>query len=137
MTNSRWITAFQYAAGLGDTCTGLLLVLAPELAARLMHVTILPSPIVFLSYIGIFVLCVGLSYLWVAWITSLGWGSASVWQTQWVITGLIRSSVAIFLAISIATGRLDPAWTLVALTDGVIACVQWLGMYRGWLSHEL
>lgn len=135
MIRTGWITAFQYAAGLCDTCTGLLLVIAPELAVRLMHVATVPSPIIFLSYIGVFVLSVGVSYLWVAWRAPLSMHSALAWKTQWQVTALIRSAVAIFLVVTIAAGRLDAAWALVALTDGVIACVQWLGLYRGWLSH--
>lgn len=135
MTGARWIIAFQYAAGLCDTCTGLLLIAAPELAVRMMRVETAPSPIVFLSYIGVFVLAVGLSYLWIAWRSPLSQETALAWKTQWQITALIRSAIAVFLAVAIAAHQLDIAWLLVAFTDGVVACIQWLGLYRGWLAH--
>jgi hypothetical protein len=135
MNTLRWLTLFQYAAGLCDAATGLLLVFAPAFTLRLMHVTTAPQPIDFIGYIGAFVLSVGLSYLWIAVRSPLSAQTCLAWITQWQITALIRSIVALFLIAETAAHRLEPAWVLVALTDGSLAVVQWIGLSRGWLAR--
>ncbi len=132
---TRSLTLYQYAAGLCDTLTGLLLILAPAWTLTLMRVHVLPQPIVFVSWIGAFVLSVGLTYLWVALVWPLSPRSALSWKMQWRITALIRSIVAVFLLSQIALGRLQPAWITVALTDGALASLQWIGLSRDWISN--
>ncbi|MBW4026728.1 hypothetical protein [Acidipila rosea] len=129
-----WIVLYQYAAGLCDAGTGLFLLLAPAWTLGLMGIKVIPHPIVFVSYIGVFVLSVGLTYLWVAVTAAAGAGSAPRWQTQWFITALFRTLVALFIVAEIATGRLESAWAGVALTDGTFAMIQWIGLRRGWLN---
>ena len=125
---------YQVAAGLSDTSTGLLLLFAPLTTLRLMHVTQSPTPVVFNSFIGAFVLGVGLSYL----VTSLrqrrGIATVAEWESQWRCTAIIRSCIAIFLVVEIAMAHLQLAWGLVAVSDAVLACIQWIGLHRRWLS---
>jgi hypothetical protein len=136
MIRSRvfWLLAYQYTAGLCDTATGLLLLLAPEWTLRLMRVTIIPKPVVFASYVGIFVLGVGLTYIQAAITRTPGGIRDTNWHGQWSITALFRSLVALFLICQIAAGRMERAWITVAVVDATFATVQWLGLGRGWLK---
>jgi H+/Cl- antiporter ClcA len=93
-----------------------------------MRLHVLPQPIAFVRFIGVFVGCVGLSYLWAA----VAWNMRE-WRGQWLVTGLIRSGVALLLACQIATGAMELGWIGVVLTDAVFATVQWFGISRGWL----
>lgn len=122
---------YQCAAGLCDTSTGLLLLLAPAWTLHLMGITLIPVPAVFASFIGVFVMAVGVTYLWTAtqWTTQDALGR----RTQWLITALIRTLVSLFVLGQIVAGRMEPAWMTVAISDGVLAAVQWLGLSRGWL----
>lgn len=113
----------------------MLLLFAPAFTLGLMHVSSPPNPIVFISYIGAFVLSVGLSYVWIAALSPLSPRNAPAWSTQWQITALIRTVIALFLIAETATGRMEPAWILVALTDGIIAIVRWIGVARRWLDR--
>jgi len=125
----RWLLLYQAAAGLCDTITGALLVLAPARTFRLMGLTIVPQPIGFVRFVGMFVLCVGLSYLWAA----AAWPIAE-WRGQWRVTALIRSGVAFLLLWQVASGAMEHGWVAVILTDGILAAVQWIGLWRGSLQ---
>ena len=129
----RRLLLFQWAAGACDTGTGILLVLSPRWTFSLMRLKVLPQPVAFARFVGVFVLCVGLSYLWAA----VGWplrrGFRGHWQAQWSITALVRSSVALLLACQIAFGAIERGWFAVVLTDGILALIQWVGLARGWL----
>ncbi len=135
MSRSRQLlTAYQWLAGASDTGTGLLLIAAPAWTLHLMGVHILPRPIAFASFIGVFVLSVGLTYLVVAARWPLTRGNAFLWRTQWMLTALIRSLVALFLFVEIIAGSMEPAWATVALTDSALAAIQWIGLARKWLA---
>lgn len=123
----RWILLYQWVAGLCDASTGALLVAAPTWTFRLMGLHILPHPVAFVRFIGVFVLGVGLSYLAV-----LAWPQQE-WRGQWFATAVIRSGVAILLVWQIASGAMEPGWVAVALTDACLATVQWIGLSRQWL----
>ena len=126
------LVAYQWLAGLMDTATGLLLVFAPAFTLRLMGLT--PSEDVFVSFIGVFVLGVGLSYLLPPLFAP---HAAARWEAQWLVTALIRGLVALFLLAEIAAGRMEPGWLTVAATDGVLALVQGVGLRRGWIRDAL
>jgi hypothetical protein len=131
----RWLPAFQWLAGAGDTATGALLLVAPTMTLKWMGVQQLPQPIEFASFIGAFVLGVGLTYLWAArWPRDAK--TAARWQTLWTVTALIRSLVAGFLTWQLLAGRLEKAWVTVALTDGTLAVFQWTGLKLGWLEFK-
>ncbi len=130
---SRWLPLFQWLAGSCDTATGVLLVIAPVWTLKLMGVQVLPQPLAFASFVGVFVLGVGLAYLSIAQLP-LNAGTALRWQTVWSLTALIRSLVAGFLLWQILVGRMEKAWLAVAATDGALAIFQWIGLKSGWLE---
>ena len=124
---------YQIGAGVSDTTTGLMLLAAPIWTLHLMHINAIPSQPGTISFIGAFVLGVGLSYLWVELRNWRGLRTADEWEAQWRCTTLIRACVAIFLFVQIATTRMEPAWALVAISDGVLALIQWIGLQQRWL----
>lgn len=136
MTKDRtriWLLTYQCLAGLSDTSTGGLLIVAPRWTLTLMGVGRFPQPIEFASFVGVFVLGVGLVYLY-AMRLPLDAAHAPRWQTVWAVTALIRTLVAVFLLGEISSGRMEPAWLTVAIFDGALALIQWIGLTKGWLD---
>lgn len=131
----RWLPAYQWLAGLCDTTTGVLLVFVPAWTLRLMGAQVLPQPVAFASFVGAFVLSVGLAYFYAARLP-LTSANAARWRTVWFLTALTRTLVAVFLASQIVIGRMEHAWLTVALTDGALAAFQWTGLSRGWLNFK-
>jgi hypothetical protein len=131
----RWLITYQYIAGLYDTGTGLLLIGAPAWTLRLMGLTIIPQPVVFVRYIGVFVLSVGVTYLWAQARWPLTSHAHIGWSTQWKITALVRTLVAVFVVWQIASSALESRWISVALSDGAFATIQWIGLRKGWLER--
>jgi len=131
----RWLILYQYAAGLCDASTGLLLIAAPAWTLGLMGLTIIPQPIAFVRYIGVFVLSLGLTYLWAAIHWPLTERAHVAWSTQWKITALIRTLVALFVVWQVANAAMEVRWMSVALTDAVFALIQWTGLAKGWLAR--
>lgn len=132
---SRWLPIFQWSAGLCDTATGALLVLAPAWTLKLLGLQRPPQPVEFASFVGVFVLGVGLAYLSIARLP-LSAEMAPRWQTGWALTALIRALVAVFLTWQILAGRMEQAWLTVAATDGTLAVFQCIGLKRGWLDFK-
>ena len=112
--------------GAMDAVTGLLLVVAPATVLKLLGITP-PSPdaLVFLSWMGVFVAGVGLSY-------GLVLGDRRRGPTVWQFTSLVRILVGIFVLCRIADGSLVPLWAAVALTDLVVAGGQLAMLRAGW-----
>ena len=100
-----------------------------------MGLTIVPQPVVFVRYIGVFVLSVGLTYLWAAARWPLTSHAHIGWSTQWKITALVRTLVAVFVVGQIASSALEIRWISVALSDGAFAMIQWIGLRKGWLER--
>ena len=125
---------YHYLAGLTDTTTGLLLLFAPAFTLRLMGVAHPPHPLWYASYIGVFVLCVGASYFAIPGSPLAHNTNANCWRTQWMLTALIRSAIAIFILAQLAVGAMSFAWFAVALTDGAYALIQWIGLRRNWIA---
>jgi hypothetical protein len=117
----RLLFTYQILTGLSDTTTGLLLVTAPTLTLHLMHVTAPADAIPYLSWVGAFVLSVGLACLYGAILTTRPTFTAKL-ETIWVLTTISRTSVAIFVAAQIATGALASGWysckSSASLEDG-------------------
>lgn len=136
MTNSMHtrLALYQWAAGLCDFGTGILLVVAPALTMRLMFLHAASSSIAFVQFIGVFVGCVGFSYLWAALAWPLANDNASRWEAQWWITASIRSAVATFLLVQVMRGSMETAWLIVAVSDAAFAAVQWSGLRRRWFD---
>jgi hypothetical protein len=127
------LSAYQLLTGLSDTSTGLLLMAAPELTLRWMKLhSAAADTLPFLSYIGVFVLSVGLACLYGAWLV-VQRGPADKLEVVWILTAITRGSVAIFVAAQVASAALEPGWSTVALTDGAWSLLQIVGLWRGWL----
>jgi len=126
MNRLKFIRLWSLAVGGMDACTGLLLVFAPAQTLRLMQVPeVAPAALIFLSWMGVFIGSVGLSYALVLK------GSREA-ETVWTFTTVVRLAVAFFLVVEICSGKLPSAWLLVALTDGVVALGQWAVLRAGW-----
>jgi len=121
---------FQWAVGACDACTGILLVFAPVWTLHLMGMKNIPDPADIISFVGIFVAAVGVSYFLVNREDVAGW------KMQWKVTALVRLSVACFLTWKIFGAHWEMRWITVLLTDLVIAAVQIVGLKRGWLDHR-
>ncbi len=138
MNNARLygaLAAYQWLAGLCDASTGLLLIFAPVWTLHLMGIHHIPARSEYVSFVGVFVLAVGLSY-WLAAGRPLNARNAALWRAVWSVTALVRSLVALFLTAEILTDRMEAAWFSVAFTDGLMAALQWMGLARGWLAVE-
>ncbi len=128
------IRLYHYAAGLCDTSTGLLLLFDPAFTLRMMGVTRAPRPLFYASYVGVFVLCVGASYLMIPDSALARTVRGACWRTQWLITALFRTAIAIFVISEVAIGMMQSAWLAVALTDAMFAAIQWVGLRRDWIA---
>lgn len=126
------LLAYQWGAGLSDTVTGALLCLAPAFALRLMGLHAPDDASPYLSYIGAFVLSVGLCYLYGAQLV-LQNAPAERLQMIWLLTAFTRSAVAIYVLKGIFVGSLEPGWALVAAFDAFCVVIQAVGLRERWL----
>ena len=128
--NRPVLLAYQLLIGISDTFTGALLIIAPEFTLRLMRLHVPDDALPFLSYIGAFVFAVGLCCLYGALVAFRG--SCSKLEVVWLLTALLRASVAIFVLDKILVGVLETGWLTVAVTDGVCVIIQAIGLRKGW-----
>jgi len=127
MTKTRFLKFWSMAVGSMDALTGLLLIFAPALVLRLLKIDS-PSPdaMVYLSWIGVFVMAVGLSYGF-----ALG-KRRGAGEAVWMFTALVRILVAVYLTIQITKGDMATTWAVVAFSDGLVAMVQMVILRKGW-----
>jgi hypothetical protein len=128
------LMAYQAATGLCDTFTGLLLVAAPATALRLMKLHAAADTLPFLSYIGVFVLSVGIACFYRVVLLTRSRPREQL-EVVWFVTTVTRGMVAAFLAYEVVTGQLEQGWIAVIGTDGAIALLQFVGLTRGWLRN--
>ena len=128
----RLLLAYQLLTGLSDSSTGLLLLFAPALTLHLMRLRPAPEALPFLSYIGAFVLSVGIACLYGALLLRRKLFAEKL-EVVWLLTAITRALVAAFVLTKILTGPLEPGWITVALSDGAFAIFQFLGLAKGWL----
>ena len=128
------LLAYQLLTGLSDTLTGLLLIAAPALTLRWMRLHAADDALPFLSYIGVFVLSVGLACLYGGWLAQQV-GPADKLEVVWLLTAITRGLVAVFVVVKVASAALEPGWSTVAFSDGAFAIFQFLGLTRGWLHN--
>lgn len=126
MNKIKFLKFWSVAVGSMDAVTGLLLMFFPSLVLGLLDIDA-PSPdaLVFLSWMGVFICGVGLSY-------GLALGRRSGGETVWAFTALIRAMVAVFLTVRIINGSLAPAWAVVGASDAFVAVVQIFILRAGW-----
>ena|ERR1700759_2401314 len=129
-----FLLSYQLITGVSDTFTGALLIAAPVFTVRMMGLSVPYEAVPFLSFIGAFVLAVGLSCFYGALLVHRI-GSVPRLEAVWLLTAISRSSVAIFVLAAVLSGTLAPGWLGIAIFDGVCALIQARGLCRGWLTH--
>lgn len=114
------------AAGVMDTCSGLLLMFYPAIALMLMGVS-LPSAdaLVLIRFIGAFVFSVGGLYFLTAQRSVLS-RDLHGFTLLLAATAWVRSIIFIFTSVAILSGGLSWAWWSVPFTDGLLAVLQWI-----------
>jgi hypothetical protein len=127
------LLGYQLTIGLSDTVTGALLIVAPELTVRLMGLHVQADALAFLSFIGAFVLAVGLCCLFGAFVIGRRGGPGKL-EVVWLVTGVIRGSVAIFLFTEILAKTMEAGWLAVAVFDGGCVLMQAVGLRKGWAA---
>ncbi len=132
--NRPILIGYQALIGLSDTFTGALLMVAPELALRLLRLHAPADALPFLSFIGAFVLSVGLACLYGA-LVMVRRGSPCKLEVVWLLTAITRASVAIFVVTQILAHTLELGWLGVAVFDSACVLIQAAGLRRGWLVH--
>jgi hypothetical protein len=126
MNRLKCMHGWSVAVGAMDALTGLLLVLVPSFVLGLLGIPAPGDPVlVFVSWIGVFVMGVGLSY-------GLVFGSRRAGALVWTFTAGIRLMVCVFLTIQVVAGRMPAAWMWVAGADGFVAAVQLRVLRLGW-----
>lgn len=132
--NRSVLLSYQWATGLSDTCTGILLCVAPALTLRMMGVHAPESAVPYVGYVGAFVLAVGISCLYGAYVLHLRERPERI-ETVWLLTAFFRAAVAVYLVKGILAGEFETAWLGVVLFDGACVLVQATGLHRKWLRH--
>jgi hypothetical protein len=132
--NRPILLGYQLLIGLSDAVTGALLIIAPEFTLRLMGLHVPTDSLPFLSFIGAFVLSVGLACLYGALVIAHR-GSPCKLEVVWLLTAITRGSVAIFLVTQILAQNLQAGWLTVAITDGACVLIQAVGLRNGWAAH--
>ena len=136
MTRRRILIGYQLITGASDTATGALLIFAPALTLRLMHLQAGGDALPFLSYVGVFVLSVGIACLYGGWLATRP-ASAPKLEVVWLLTAITRGLVAVFVTARLLSGSFETGWIVVALSDGPLALIQAIGLSRGWLNDAL
>lgn len=129
----RLLLAYQLLTGGSDACTGVLLIFAPAFTLRLMGLHERTNTLPFLSFIGAFVLSVGIACFYGAWLTAHT-ESAGRLAVVWLLTAITRALVAMVVLRQIIGGSLELRWCTVAISDGAITLVQAIGLWKGWLA---
>lgn len=129
----RWLLLYQLLTGFSDTGTGIMLVFFPGLTLKLMHVNVAAAALPFVSYIGVFVLAVGLACFYGGWLLYRNTQSNEKMETIWALTALTRGLVAAFVTAMLLRGVFEIGWITVPITDSCCALLQFTGLARGWL----
>ncbi|MFP5204733.1 MAG: hypothetical protein ACLGP3_00690 [Acidobacteriota bacterium] len=132
--NRKMLLLYQLLTGLSDSLTGAMLMIAPAEALLLMQVQAPAAGLVFVAYIGAFVFAVGLCCLYGALLILRG-DPARQLATVWLLTALMRASVAVFVTQRVLAGTLAAAWLPVAAFDGACVLIQALGLYKDWVAY--
>jgi hypothetical protein len=130
--NRSVLLAYHLVAGCCDTATGALLMMAPAFTLSMMMLRAPDDAMVYISFIGSFVLATGLAYLYGASLV-LREGCPTKLQVLWLLTALTRSCVAISVTAQVLAGTLSAGWMTVAVTDAAFVLIQATGLRKGWL----
>lgn len=127
MNKVNFLRLWSLASGAMDTVTGLLLIVAPAFVLQMLRISPPAADAwVFLRWIGVFVMAVGMSYGLAVF------GKRAQGEVVWIFTALVRMMVAVFVLVQVAAAAMPPAWLGVAASDGAVALVQIIVLRRGW-----
>jgi hypothetical protein len=129
-----FLLVYQIGVACSDTLTGASLIIAPAFTLRSMGIVIDDASLVYIRYIGAFVLGVGLSCAYGALVLILR-GDRTRVQMVWLLTAIVRGSVAVFVIEQVSTRALAPGWSGVAVFDGFCALIQGIGLWQEWLNN--
>ncbi len=130
MNKRAILTWWSVGAGGMDAMTGLLLIVAPLFVLRLLGIApVADDALLFLSWVGVFVLGVGMSY-------GLALTGRARGEAAWIFTTLVRGLVAVFLTVKVLSEAMEPAWLVVAAGDGLVAVAQGVILFSGWWKEE-
>ncbi len=132
--NRPILLAYQWGIGLSDTLTGAMLIVVPEFTLHLIGLRVPSDALPYISFIGAFVLSVGLSCLYGA-LVMVRRGSPCTLEGVWLLTAFTRASVAVFVGTQVLAQTLEPGWLTVAVSDGACVLIQAIGLRRGWLKN--
>jgi len=132
--NRSLLLAYQWLIGLADTLTGALLIIAPEWTLGLMRLYAPPDALPYVSYLGAFVLSVGLACLYGAVLMARR-ASPCILQAVWLLTAITRASVAIVVVAQVLAHTLQAGWLTVAVFDSACVLAQATGLRKGWLGN--
>lgn len=123
---------FCLFAGGGDALAGFLLVAAPELVLRLLGVPRPEGSLAPFRFVGVFVGCVGLSYLypWLRGRFYRGQRLAAVLE----MTAGFRLAVALFLGMAVLLNEMGLPWITVGVYDAIVATIQLGLLSRGFFD---
>ena len=134
--NRPILIAYQLVTGLSDSSTGALFLATPELTLQLLHLRAAPDALVYVSFIGAFVLSVGFACLYGTLLAYRARDKTKL-ATIWLLTGITRASVAIFVIEQVLVSSLHAGWLLLALFDGICVIIQAVGLREDWLSYAV
>jgi hypothetical protein len=123
------VRALALCAGLSDTATGVLLVVAPGLVLSMLGLP-LPSEPVYMRWIGVFVASVGFAYA-LPFLRPAGPERTARLVAVFEVTAVVRFAVAAFLAATVGCGALETGWLTVGAFDAVVALAQFALLARG------
>ena len=132
--NRPILIGYQLLTGFSDASTGVLLLAAPGLALRLMYLSAPSDALIYISFVGAFVLSVGLACLY-GGLLAYRRSSRAKLEIVWLLTAFTRASVATFVIGQVLASTLEAGWITVAAADGACVLIQGIGLRRGWLAH--
>ena len=132
--NRPILIGYQLLTGFSDASTGVLLLAAPGLALRLMYLSVPSDALIYISFVGAFVLSVGLACLY-GGLLAYRRSSRAKLEIVWLLTAFTRASVATFVIGQVLASTLEAGWITVAAADGACVLFQGIGLRRGWLAH--
>ncbi|HWA93165.1 MAG TPA: hypothetical protein VG844_01090 [Terracidiphilus sp.] len=130
------ILAYQWTTAISDTATGILLCATPMFALQSMRLSAPEDASAYVSYIGAFVLSVGLAGICGA-ILMHRHAPVPALEMVWMLTALTRASVAVFVMKAVLVGQLDTMWISIAAFDGACVLFQATGLRMRWLKDAL
>ena len=127
----QFIMLWSIAVGLMDTAAGLLLVVTPEQVLKMLGMPPAGAGLsVLLSWIGILVGSIGVSYL-------IALTNRFMGKAVWLFTALPHALAAVMVVWQVENNWLPTSWMLVAPVAMLVAVVQVAVVRVGWWSSVI